>query len=233
MNKLLCGDCSDLMTSFQKDSIDLILTDIPYGISYKSNKQNCDTRNNKSLKKDRKEYFQSIQGDDYLPTSWLHDAFRILKSNSAIYIFCHWSTWHLLFPAVEDVGFTCKNMIVMNKSNHGMGDLKGQYAPKHELLLYATKGRHILNFPDKRMNDIWDVPVKYSGSKRLHPNEKPTRWLTPCILNSSKKGDIVLDPFCGSGATGEAATILDRCYILIDIDKKYIEVAKKRMEDLK
>lgn len=230
VDKIICDNSEEIIKNYEDNSIDLIVTDIPYGINYKSNKQNCDTRREKTRYKDRPEYFGKIAGDLQIPVSWLRDAFRILKNNTAIYIFCHWSKWHILHPEVKKAGFKVKNMIVMNKSNHGMGDLKGSYAPKHELLLFATKGKHFLDFPIKRMNDIWDVPVAYSGAKRFHPNEKPISWLVPCIENSSKIGDITLDPFAGSGSTGVACKKLGRRYILIDVDDNYCKIAEERLK---
>ena len=218
IDKIIEGDCNLILPTFESECIDLIVTDIPYGINYKSNMQNYDNHGSTLVKKDKSHYFQQIANDDEIPIKWLNDAYRVLKNNTAIYIFCHWSKWHILHPAVEEVGFKIKNMIVINKSNHGMGDLSGQYAPKHELLLFAVKGRHILDFENKRMNDVWDKPVKFSGSKRWHSCEKPVSWITPCISNSSKEKDIILDPFAGSGTTGCAAKLLNRNYIMIDID---------------
>lgn len=229
INAILHDNANSCLKNMQDESVDLIITDIPYGISYKSNSQNLDRRKGHTIVKEREEYFERIVGDDTIPLKWLTSAYRILKNNSAIYIFCHWSKWHLLYSYVEDAGFTCKNMIILNKSNHGTGDLKGQYAPKHELLLFATKGRHILFFPEKRGSDIWDAPVKFSGSKRYHPNEKPLSWIEPCVFHSSKEGDLVLDPFAGSGSTGVAAKRYGRSYCLIDIDEKYVEIMKKRL----
>jgi len=228
-NQIILGDSLEVMRNIAQNSVDLIITDIPYGINYKSNKQNYDTRGKTSFIKDRPEYFETIEGDSELPVNWLLDAYRVMKQNSAMYVFCHWSTFHSLIPPVQKAGFKYKNMIILNKSNHGMGDLKGQYAPKHELLLFVTKDRHILKFPDKRMNDVWDVKVKYSGAKRFHPNEKPLQWIEPAICNSSNEGDLVLDPFCGSGTTGLAAKNLNRKYCLIDIDQKYIDICFDRL----
>lgn len=220
IDQIIEGDCNQILSTFDSECIDLIVTDIPYGINYKSNSQNLDRRTGISIIKNRPEYFKQIANDDEIPIEWLSDAYRVLKDNTAIYIFCHWSKWHILYPAVEEVGFNIKNMVVINKSNHGMGDLSGQYAPKHELLLFATKGKHVLDFEDKRMRDVWDAPVKYSGSKRWHSCEKSISWVTPCISNSSKEKGIVLDPFAGSGTTGCAAKLLNRNYVMVDIDAK-------------
>lgn len=224
------GDCFELLKNIPSEAIDMIYTDVPYGIEFKSNKQNHDTRSGKTVKVDREEFFQEINGDKELPSvDWLKQAYRVLKNNSAIYVCVHWETFGELKSQVVCAGFKPKNMIVLNKSNHGMGDLKGQYAPKHELILFATKGRHILNFPEGRKNDVWDVPVKYSGAIRLHPNEKPLSWIVPAIINSSCEGDVVLDPFMGSGSTGEASLKNGRRFIGMDNDPRYFDVAKKRI----
>lgn len=208
-----------------------MLSSPPYGINYKSHKQNYDTRHNTPIKRDRDEYFHQIEGDATLPVRWLEEAYRVLKDGTAIYIFCHWSKWNELSYGVEKAGFKIKNMIVLRKSNHGMGDLKGSYAPKHELLLFATKGRHILDFPGTQMKDVIDVPVKYSGAKRLHPNEKPLSWLEPFILNSTCERDVVLDPFAGSGSVGVACEKWGRQYIMIEADEKYYNIMSLRLCD--
>lgn len=222
-NSFICGDATEELSRIDDNFVDLIVTDIPYGINYKSNKQNANYRSGSLVVKDRLEFFSKINGDDELPVSWLLDAHRVLKERSAIYIFTHWSKWHELYPAVAAVGFTVKNMIVVNKSNHGMGDLKGGYAPKHELILFATKGRHILRWPNGRGKDVYDGKVLFSGSIRKHPNQKPEDWLVPLILNSSDEGDLILDPFAGCGSTGLAAKSVNRDYLLIDNDIQYVK----------
>lgn len=230
-SKILYGDCFNELLLLESESVDMVITDPPYGINYKSAMQNYDNRK-KHIKKDRQEYFQKIVNDDEVPVKWLSECFRILKNNAAMYCFCHWSKWSLLYNAVISAGFDVKNMIIMNKSNHGMGDLKGQFAPKHEILLFATKGKHKLNFTDGRMPDIWNVGVMYSGSKRRHPNEKPVDWHELPILCSSNPGDIILDPFCGSGSALVAAEKHGRRYIGIEIDKEHFDVAQSRLDIL-
>lgn len=223
------GDCLDLLKELPDNSIDMVYTDIPYGINFKSHKQNHDTRTGKTVKIERNEYFQEINNDDNIPPiEWLKESHRVLKNGTAIYICVHWETFGELKAQVVECGFVPKNMIVLNKSNHGMGDLKGQYAPKHELILFAAKDRHILNFPP-RMNDVWDVPVKFSGARRLHPNEKPVQWIIPAIENSTKIGGVVLDPFMGSGSTGDACLRTGRCFIGFDNDCQYFKIACQRL----
>jgi len=110
-----------------------------------------------------------------------------------------------------------------------MGDLNGSFAPKHELILFACKGRHVLHFPDKRLADIWKCSVKYSGSFRLHPNEKPLSWVENIIACSSVIGDVVLDLFCGSGSFLEASKRLERRFIGVEIDQHYHKLSVDRL----
>lgn len=226
------GDCIEVMRTLPSESVHAIVTDPPYGTEYKSGRQGVDRERSNRREGDivvRESYFSQIANDESLPTEWISEAFRVLASGSALYVFCHWKKWGELECAVSRAGFDVKNMIVLNKSNHGMGDLKGSYAPKHELLMFATKGRHLMRFPNGRINDVWDVPVKFSGAIRLHPNEKPVSWYIPAIENSTDAGQVVLDPFMGSGTCGEACVDTGRNFIGIELDESYYAVAQKRM----
>lgn len=226
---LMKGDCLEVLKSIDTGTVDLIVTDPPYGINYKSNKQLGNTRSGHTETTREGHYFDAIKGDSVLPTAWLPEAYRVLKNDSAIYVFCRWDKWPELFSVVIGSGFKPKNMIVMNKSNHGMGDLKGAYANKHELVMYAVKGRHLLRMPRGRPKDIIDAPVKYSGAKRLHPNEKPVSWLTGFIEESSDEAGVVLDPFMGSGSTGEAALNLSRSFVGVEVEDSYYSIASERL----
>jgi site-specific DNA-methyltransferase (adenine-specific) len=212
--QLILGDCLQVLSTLPGKSIDLVITDPPYGINYRSNKQ---------------VRFDVIQGDEKLSTKFVREVYRVLKYGTAFYCFIGWRTWPQLAEKVTDAGFEVKNMIVMNKSNHGMGDLRGQYAYKYELCLYATKGRHILNFEDGRLNDVMDVPWMCSNKSRLHPNQKHVSWIEPFVKCSSKTGDTVLDPYCGSGTVLEVCRNMQRNSIGIEIDKVYYNVAKERL----
>lgn len=229
--KLVLGDCLEVMKDIPDGSIDLVLTDPPYGINYKSNLQTGDRRSGTQIQVRPDNYFEEIQNDKSFPTKWLSVCYDKLKDTCALYIFLHWSKWSELEQSVQAAGFKVKNMIVINKSNHGMGDLRGNYAPKHELVLFATKGRHILNNLGGRKKNVMDLPVKYSGSYHHHPNEKPLSWVEPFIQESSSENNVILDPFMGSGTTGVACKNLNRNFIGIELDLKYFEIAKKRIEE--
>ena len=228
--KLFRGDCMDILPAIENASIDMILTDPPYGISFKSGKQRGSTREGKKeIRVRESSYFRQIENDATIPLEYLRELYRVLKPGGGVYIFSHWRTIGDLQSQLLIEGFTLKNLIVIAKTNHGMGDLKGSYAPKHELVSFCSKGRHVLDNSQGRISDVLPGVVIYSGRKHLHPNEKPLSWLTPFIERSSHEGDVILDPFMGSGSVGEACKRLGRRFIGVELDPEYFSVAVKRL----
>ena len=213
---LMLGDCLERMKEIPDGSVDLVLTDPPYGMDYQSN------RRVKTPK------FNKIDNDDNL--EWLpvfvKDLHRTMRDNTAIFVFCSWHNVDLFKKQIECV-FTLKNILVWVKNNHGSGDLKGSYAPKHEFVLYAHKGRCLLR--DGRRPDILEFP-KVSGSKMVHPTEKPVDLCKRLILDASDVNATVLDPFMGSGTTGVACVNTGRKFIGIERDPQYFKIAKDRIE---
>lgn len=207
------GDCLELMKNIPDGSIDLVVTDPPYGMGFVSNR--------------RKEKYNPIKNDTSL--HWLNalvdELYRVLKTNTAVYCFCSWHNVDIFKTAFERK-FKLKNIIVWEKNNTSMGDLKGSYAPKYELVIYAHKGRRVLN--GFRHSDV--LKAKRTGNK-YHPTEKPVDLLEIFVTESSDSGDIVLDPFLGSGSTGVACVNTGRRFIGMELDNKYFEVAKQRIND--
>ncbi|WP_303753353.1 site-specific DNA-methyltransferase [Enterococcus sp. S86.2] len=207
------------MKDIPDGSIDMILTDPPYLMDYRSNRRPASTR------------FMPIQNDTVANGKYcIEQSFaeyeRVLKSNTALYVFCSWH--HIDFFKTEfQKHFTLKNIIVWNKNNHGSGDLRGAYAPKHEFILYGHKGRSI--FREKRLPDVLEFP-KVPSAKLLHPTEKPISLLNVFLRNNSDEGATVLDPFMGSGTTGVACKNLSRNFIGYELDDEYFEIAKERIE---
>jgi len=215
VNDVYCGDCIELMKKIPNESIDMILTDPPYGINFRSGH--------------RKNKYDAIKNDDNL--NWLDtfvdEAFRVAKNNTAHYIFC---SQHNIdkFKIAFEKKFIFKNLLIWVKNNTSMGDLRGSFACRTEFVLLFVKGRRIIN--GKRNDNM--LYFKRTGNK-LHPTEKPVDLLRHLIEKFSNIDDIVLDPFCGSGSTLVAAKEMNRKYIGIEIDKKYFEVAKTRLETAK
>jgi site-specific DNA-methyltransferase (adenine-specific) len=213
--KLLNGDCLELMKELPSGSVDLVLTDPPYGMGFQSHR--------------RKEVYAKIKNDTSL--EWLDGYFaecsRILKDDTAVYCFCSWHNVDIFKKAFEKY-FKLKNIIVWVKNNHGSGDLKASYAPKHEFILYGNKGRR--TFYGKRMED---VIFANKTKNENHPTEKPIDLLEQFINNSTEKNAVVFDGFMGSGSTGVACVNTNRDFIDIELDENYFNIAKKRIEEAK
>ena len=217
--KLFHGDCLDVMKNITDESVDLIVTDPPYLMDYKSNRR---------VKMDK---FDKIKNDinSYdLISNYFSECYRIMKSNTAIYCFCSWHNVDF-FKHEFEKHFKLKNIIVWNKNNHGTGDLKGSYAPKYEFILFGHKGRTLLR--EKRIPDVIDCP-KIPNKFLLHPTEKPIELISIFIKQSSDEDDIVFDGFMGCGSTGIASLNNNRKFIGIELDDKYFEIAKNRIEKI-
>lgn len=173
----------------------------------------------------RKKIYAKIKGDKSL--EWLDEyfseCFRIMRENTAIYCFCSWHNVDAFKKSFEKY-FKLKNVIIWVKNNHGSGDLKASYAPKHEFILYGNKGRKFLN--GKRMEDV----LFFNKTKNEnHPTEKPVALLETLICNSSDKDALVFDGFMGSGSTCVAAINTNRKYIGFELDEEYFEIAENRI----
>ena len=218
--KLYQGDCLEVMGKLERNSVDLVVTDPPYLMDYQSNRRK---------KEDRFDKIKNDKGNYILIQEYLEECHRIMKDNTAIYCFCSWHNIDFFKKEFEKY-FRLKNIIVWNKNNHGTGDLKGSYAPRHEFILFGHKGRTLLG--EKRIADVIDC-AKIPSKKLTHPTEKPQELLEIFIKQSSDEGDIVFDGFMGSGSTGVACMNLNRKFIGIELDEKYFNIAKERMENIK
>ena len=218
--KLYQGDCLEVMSGIKDKSVDLIVTDPPYLMDYQSNRRK---------KEDRFDKIKNDKGNYTLIQEYLKECHRIMKDNTAIYCFCSWHNIDFFKNEFEKY-FKLKNILVWNKNNHGTGDLKGSYAPKHEFILFGHKGRTLLR--GKRIADVIDCP-KISSNKLTHPTEKPQDLLEIFIKQSSDEGSIIFDGFMGTGSCGIAAKKLNRNFIGIELDEKYFNIAKDRLENIK
>ena len=220
--KLYCDDCLNIMKQIDNESIDLIVTDPPYLIKYKTNH-----RKNKDH-----DFCSEILNDDneQLIIDYIRECYRILKNNTAMYMFCNCDKVDFFKQELENAGFKIKNMIIWVKNNWTAGDLKAQFGKQYEIIFLVNKGRKYFN--GKRITDVWMFD-RISGKKQLHQNQKPVDLLKQCILKHSDENDIVFDGFMGSGSTGVACIETNRKFIGVELDKKYFEIAKERIENLK
>lgn len=215
---IILGDCLEEMKGLQDNSIDLIVTDPPYLINYKTNYRiNKDHRFTKPILNDN---------NPQLIKDVIEQSYRVMKDNSAMYMFCSADKVDFFKQELEKK-FKIKNMIIWVKNNWTAGDLKGSYGRQYEIIFLVNKGRCIMN--GKRITDIWKFD-RVSGKTQLHQNQKPLELIKQCIEKHSQIGDLILDPFAGSGTTGVACKNLNRNYILIEKDEGYYNIIKERLK---
>jgi DNA modification methylase len=204
-DEIIHGDCTRILPTLPNDSVDLILTDPPYGVRYHDRTG------------------RSIANDDCLDTvlGAFPDLYRVLKPDSLCICFYGWNRVDAFFEAWRAAGFRPVGHIVWHKD----------YASStrflkacHEQAYVLAKGR-----PPTPSRPLADVqPWEYSGN-RAHPTEKAVGILTPLIRSFSKPGALVLDPFLGSGSTAVAAALTRRRYLGIELEEPYCTLARTRL----
>lgn len=212
---LILGDCIEKMKDIPDGSVDLVLTDPPYGINLKSYKK---------LKK-------ALAGDDGMTVMFFLDDIlrefkRILKKEGAAYIFSRFDVFPYWWIKCKNY-FEMKNCIIWNKGGGGTGDLRGNYFNNYEMIIFFTKGYHKLN--GKRIGTLWDFKKPTSV---VHPTQKPTELISQIIEKSSNENNTILDPFMGSGTTGIACKNLNRNFLGIELDETYFKIAKERIDNV-
>lgn len=219
MINLINGNCIEEMKKMVDNSIkvDMILTDPPYLINYKTG-----YRKNKSH-----DFCSPIKNDnnEKIIQDSLSLMFDLLKDGGALYCFCNANKVDFFKQEIEKY-FKMKNILIWVKNNWTAGDLKGAYGKQTEFIIYAVKGRHLLN--GRRDTDVLHYN-RVSGKKQLHQNQKPVDLLEYLINKSSNINDIILDPFMGSGSTGVACVNTNRNFIGIELDKEYFNITKERI----
>lgn len=223
LNRIYNEDCLEGMKRIPDGSVDLVVTDPPYLMGYKTGRRKDKTH----------QFCQEIANDSgdaakELIKAVIHECYRVLKPNSAMYCFCSDKTLDWFKPEIELAGFNYKNSIIWLKNSHTAGDLVAQFGKKYEPLIYVNKGRApILG---GRITDVWEFP-RVAGKTQLHQNQKPTALIEQAVKCSSEPGQTVLDPFIGSGTTAVACINTGRNFIGFELDTNYWEIANKRIED--
>ena len=220
LNRIYNEDCLEGMKRIPDKSVDLVITDPPYLIQYKTGH-----RKDKSHK-----FCHEIMNDNNkeLIASYLKECFRILKENTAAYMFCSSKTLGFFREEAVKAGFAVKNTIIWVKNNWTAGDLKAQYGQQYEPILYLNKGRCFIM--GKRITDVWSFP-RVSTCNLIHQNQKPVSLIEQCINKSSQSGGVIFDGFMGSGTTAIACMNTNRNYIGFELDKEYYELSIKRIKE--
>jgi len=211
MGMIYHGDCIEVMRGL--GGISSIITDPPYGIDYQS-----------ARRTDRSQWLPKIANDKEPFLSWLPLAYHITDDGGSLLCFCRWDVQEVFKQAIEDAGYIVRSQVIWDRVVHGMGDLEASFAPQHDIIWFATKGR--FTFPGKRPKSVIRVQ-RVSPQDLVHPNEKPIALMVSLV--SSVARGVVLDPMMGSGTTGIACARLGVEFIGIEIDSGLFEIARKRI----
>ena len=245
VNRILRGDCIEMMRSLPDASIDMIFADPPYNLQLGGDLARPDGSHVDAVTNDW-DKFSSFAAYDAFTREWLAEARRLLKPDGSIWVI---GSYHNIFRVgaiLQDLGFWILNDIIWRKANP-MPNFKGtRFTNAHETLIWASKSeksKYTFNYramktlnDELQMRSDWVLPI-CNGQERLkrngtkaHPTQKPEALLYRVMLATTNKGDVVLDPFFGTGTTGAVAKRLGRDWIGCEREESYIEVAEERIE---
>lgn len=247
-NKIVLGDCIENLKELPDESIDLIFADPPYNLQlqgdlWRPNQTKVDAVN------DDWDKFASFEDYDKFSEAWLKECKRVLKKDGTIWVI---GAYHNIFRVgkiMQDLGFWVLNDVIWMKTNP-MPNFKGtRFNNAHETLIWASKdksARYKFHYKsmkgfndDKQMRSDWHIPLCNGGERirvngeKAHSTQKPEALLYRVIISSSNVGDIVLDPFMGSGTTGAVAKRLGRNFVGFEKDGFYKKVAEDRIAKVK
>ena len=248
-NRILSGSCIEVMKKLPSRSIDLIFADPPYNLQLQGKLHRPDNSKVNGVE-DEWDKFSSFAAYDKFSKEWLLEARRLLKDDGAIWVIGSYHNIFRLGTLLQDLGFWILNDIVWRKTNP-MPNFRGRrFTNAHETMIWASKSedsKYRFNYDamkalneDLQMRSDWTIPLCTGGErlkkldgKKAHPTQKPEALLHRVILSSTEIGDVVLDPFFGTGTTGAVAKKLGRDFIGIEKEREYIAFAKERLSAIK
>ena len=248
-NEILSGDCIEIMKTLPARSIDLIFADPPYNLQLGGDLHRPNNTKVAGVEDDW-DKFASFAEYDKFTKAWFLEARRLLKDDGAMWVIGSYHNIFRLGAQLQDLGFWILNDIVWRKTNP-MPNFRGRrFTNAHETMIWVAKSeqsKYRFNYDamkalneDLQMRSDWTIPLctgqerlKNSEGTKAHPTQKPEALLHRVILSSTDIGDVVLDPFFGTGTTGAVAKKLGRDFIGIEREKEYITHAKARIAAIK
>jgi site-specific DNA-methyltransferase (adenine-specific) len=216
----------DLKAHVPPESIDLIITDPPYGIDFKKNKANYNRNADFVI-----DGYQDIPADVYeeFTNIWINDAYDVLKPTGSMYVFSGWNNLVYVLQALNNAGFTTINHLIW-KYSFGVYTTR-KYVTSHYHCLFVVKNpkKYTFNNIESYQEDVIAINREYNRGKKKIPTQLPTNLIEKLMLNSSNEGDIVLDQFLGSGTTAVVAQQLHRNYVGMEIVEEYCNFARERL----
>lgn len=249
LNTILDGDCIEVMNSLPEGSIDLIFADPPYNLQLKGDLHRPDNSKVDAVD-DHWDQFDSFRAYDRFTHDWLAAARRLLKPNGAIWVIGSYHNVFRMGAELQNQGFWILNDVVWRKSNP-MPNFRGKRLTNaHETLIWASKSedsKYTFNYEALKslnegvqMRSDWVIPICNGGERlkdengdKAHPTQKPEALLHRVLVGTTKPGDVILDPFFGTGTTGAVAKMLGRDFIGIEREEAYRKVATKRLSKVR
>jgi modification methylase len=249
IDRVLVGECADMLSKLPANSVDLVFADPPYNLQLRNELKRPDDSKVDAVD-DAWDKFASFETYDRFTRQWLAACRRVMKPDATLWVI---GSYHNIFRVgtiLQDLDFWILNDVVWRKSNP-MPNFRGRrFTNAHETLIWAAReqaGRYTFNYEalkagndDVQMRSDWTLALctgeerlKDGTGKKLHPTQKPEALLSRVIVASSKPGDVVLDPFFGTGTTGAAAKRLGRHFIGIERDETYAARARARIAAVK
>ncbi len=239
--RLLKGNCIEILNQARENSVDMIFADPPYFLS--NGGITCHAGRMVSVNKGKWDKSKGVEENHKFTLEWLRACQRVLKPNGTIWVS---GTTHIIYSvgfAMQELGYKILNDIIWYKRNAPPNLSCRYFTHSTEIVLWAaknTKSKHYFDYQlmkkinqGKQMRNVWEISSPPAEEKKFgkHPTQKPVELLKRIILASTKQGDLVLDPFCGSSTTGVAAVLLNRKYVGIDLEEEYLHLSKKRLEE--
>ena len=248
LDQVIEGDCVERMKALPEGCCDLVFADPPYNMQLRGELRRPDQSKVDAVD-DHWDQFSSFDVYDQFTREWLTAARRCLKDTGSLWVI---GSYHNIFRVgsiLQDLGFWILNDVVWRKSNP-MPNFKGRrFTNAHETLIWATKNpkqQYTFNYEamkalndELQMRSDWTLPIcagheriKDANGQKAHSTQKPESLLHRVIVSSTKPGDVILDPFFGSGTTGAVAKRLGRRFIGIEREKVYADVARARIAEV-
>ncbi len=248
LDQIVQGDSIEVLASLPDRSVDLVFADPPYNLQLEGELRRPNNSKVDAVD-DAWDQFESFEAYDTFSRAWLTEARRVLKDDGAIWVIGSYHNIYRLGATMQDIGYWFLNDIVWRKTNP-MPNFKGtRFTNAHETLLWCAKSRdqkkYTFNYhamkalnDDLQMRSDWTLPI-CSGRERLkvngekaHATQKPESLLYRVLLASTNVGDVVVDPFSGSGTTAAVAKKPGRHFIGIEREARYIDVANDRLKTI-
>ncbi len=251
VGRILHGDCVSWMARLPEAAVDLVFADPPYNVSGKAMQWRGKTGGGDWYKVN--EAWDVLPAGDYaaFTRAWLEQAWRLLRPAGSLYVSCTQHNLGILLVTLERIGFRLVNVVVWQKPNAMPSMTRRTFTHSTEFVLFVAKGKGwTFNYealkqinPERRrdgerrqMRDVWTIPLcqgrerlRGPGGRALHPTQKPETLLERVIVASSHPGEVVLDPFMGSGTTAVVAERLGRRWIGIEREERYLHAALDRI----